>query len=168
MPQLNLDSNANLNHVLNSSSNLVKYECNSIQNPNRKRLVYILEGKYVCSCNSYFKNGLICRHIFALSNLRQDKDLTYILINKRWQQPVITDNTMQIDVDNYAFDPKRLAKFISKSLNNKEDVIEEVEAIIPEEEKLNMIEGDKEITFPTNDKSRGRPKKEKRPKSITV
>ena len=98
LPQLNLDSNANLNHVLNSSSNLVKYECNSIQNPNRKRLVYILEGKYVCSCNSYFKNGLICRHIFALSNLRQDKDLTYILINKRWQQPVITDNTMQIDV----------------------------------------------------------------------
>ena len=29
-----------------------------------------------------------------------------------------------------------------------------------------MIEGDKEITFPTNDESRGRPKKEKRPKSI--
>ena len=66
---------------------------------------------------------------------------------------------MQIDVDNYAFYPKRLAKFISDSLNNEEDVIEEVEAIIPEEEKINMSEGDKEITFPTNDKSRGKPKK---------
>ena len=71
---------------------------------------------------------------------------------------------MQIDVDDYAFDPKRLAKFISNSLNNKEDVIEEVEALIPE---INMIEGDKEITFPTNDKSRDRPKKDKSPKSIT-
>ena len=69
---------------------------------------------------------------------------------------------MQIDVENYAFDPKRLAKFISNSLNNEEDVIKEIEAIIPDKEKINMIEGDKEIIFPTNDKSRGRPKKVKK------
>ena len=97
-----------------------------------------------------------------MSNLRQDKDPTHIFINKRWQQPVITDNTMQIDVENYAFNPKWLAKFISNSVNNEEDAIdEEVEATIPEEEKINMIEGDKEIIFPTNDKSRGRPKMKK-------
>ena len=58
--------------------------------------------------------------------------------------------------------PKSLAKFISNSLNNEEDVIEEVMAIIPDKEKINMIEGDKEIIFPTNDKSLGRPKKEKK------
>ena len=97
-----------------------------------------------------------------MSNLRQDKDPTHIFINKRWQQPVITDNTMQIDVENYAFNPKWLAKFISNSVNNEEDAIdEEVEATIPEEEKINMIEGDKEIIFKTNDKSPGKPKKKK-------
>ena len=88
-----------------------------------------------------------------MSNLRQDKDLTHIVINKKWQPPVITDNTVEIDVDNNAYDPKSLAKFISNSLTNEEELIEEVEAIIPEEEKINIIEGDKEITFPTNDNS---------------
>ena len=111
-----------------------------IQNLNKKRLVYLSEEKYVYSCNSYFKNGLICRHIFALSNLRQDK--TKILHRQSSTKDGNHDNSMQIDVDNYAFDPKRLAKFSSNSLNNEEDAIEEVEAIIPDKEKINMIEGD--------------------------
>ena len=51
---------------------------------------------------------------------------------------------MQIDVENYyPFDSKRLAKFISNTINDEEDVIEEVDATIPEEEKINMIVGDK-------------------------
>jgi len=38
----------------------------------------------MCECETYIQCGIICRHIFYVSHMRQEKDLSCIKINFRW------------------------------------------------------------------------------------
>jgi len=48
------------------------------------RMVRLIENKYMCECETYIQCGIICRHIFYVSHMRQEKDLSCIKINFRW------------------------------------------------------------------------------------
>lgn len=54
------------------------------KDPEHFRLVKLVENKYMCECETFIQCGIICRHIFYLSNMRQEKDLSNIRINPRW------------------------------------------------------------------------------------
>ena len=101
---------------------------------------------YSCTCDTYFRHGVICRHIFALSNLNQDKNLDKFLINNRWKAPILENLDNKMDIDHYTFAIQEIVKdlYNEKAENNPES-----------------------ISFQVNKKSKGAPKKEKRLKSIT-
>jgi len=48
------------------------------------RIVFFLDSKYSCDCYTFVQQGIVCRHILCISNMRQEKDLINIRIYPRW------------------------------------------------------------------------------------
>jgi len=71
------------------NDNIILYELYSENNKNQVRKAFVEYEKYVCSCGSYKRNGLICRHVFAIANVNQDKSLAKFVINQRWETPLL-------------------------------------------------------------------------------
>ena len=117
------------------------------QQPGKTRQAFLLENKYVCSCDSYFRYGLICRHIFDIANSNQDKNLDKFLINKRWQPPHIEDEELQNQIDKFSFDYQEITQAITGQNTNSE-------------ESKEKNEEEKEITF-TQKKRTIEPQKKK-------
>jgi len=74
--------------------------------------VCIVEDKYACSCDTYYRGGLICRHIFASAIVKQKKTLEKFFINITWQPPVTVDSAFQMQMDNFTFNTKDIAAYL--------------------------------------------------------
>lgn len=138
---------------------MCRYEIINVSDPTKKRIAYLVDGRYVCSCDIYFRHGIICRHIFSLSNVNQEKDLQRFVINSRWQPPLLNNNELQAQIDGYNFNPNKVAKLLQDEL--KVDSNSDKGENDKEEEK---DIGD--IKFPLKKTGKGAPKKEKRARSI--
>ena len=133
------------------------YEAKNIQakDAGKFREVMLNSGKYSCECKTYNLYGVICRHIFALSIMLQDKDLIKFTIHKRWQMPLSSDHYFQLQIDNFDFDTVLISAFL------KQNIVQ-----LASENQEEQKENDKKlITFQKTIKVRGAPKKEKRIKS---
>jgi len=133
------------------------YEAKNIQakDAGKFREVMLNSGKYSCECKTYNLYGVICRHIFALSIMLQDKDLIKFTIHKRWQMPLSSDHYFQLQIDNFDFDTALISAFL------KQNIVQ-----LASENQEEQKENDKKlITFQKTIKVRGAPKKEKRIKS---
>ena len=51
---------------------------------NHFRLVKFINGNYSCECEIFLQCGIICRHIFYVSHMHQEKDLSNLQIHPRW------------------------------------------------------------------------------------
>jgi len=145
--------------VLKVEENIVTYEVKSIQSKdeNKYREVTLLEGKYVCSCDTFIRDGIICRHIFAISNVNQDKTLEKLTIHNRWLPPQINSNGFNLQIDNYNFNTNLVSKYLEKNFQP-----------IEKDKKLKEKDdddGEDKISFQVNSKVKGAPRKEKRIKN---
>ena len=107
---------------------------------NKNREVKIQENHYICHCPTFNRHGLICRHIFSLVMMLQDKTLRKIRINKRWKAP--SSNNNLLTSDHFDFENKG----VEKTQENTENKTK--------------------ITFMNIKRNKGAPKKEKRSKSV--
>jgi len=129
----------------------------SENNKNQVRKAFVEYEKYVCSCGSYKRNGLICRHVFAIANVNQDKSLAKFVINQRWETPLF-DNNLFIECESFAFNMKEMLHFLGD--NNNDHAAQNDEKI--EDPKTKIVKP----TFRAKKIGKGAPKKEKRPKSV--
>lgn len=177
----------------NFSSNNSVYQAQSIKAKNEQtyRKVTMENDKYFCDCESYIRYGLICRHVFALASINQDKNLGRMNIHKRWLAP----SPIFKNLDYFSFETPKVLDYLANQdtcLEGKEEELrkegeEEKDKLainqggVHEEEKEtlastkvkysrvrkpNRNEEEKTLgpTFKMNKKSRGAPKKEQRPK----
>jgi len=137
--------------LFRSNDNIIYYHAKNIYSkfPNKYREVRLEAGKYECSCRTYCCFGFVCRHIFALANMFQDKNLSKIKIHERWQIPLEKEFQIQFKIDNYNFNVKE----ISETLNEKVKTIHKSK----DEKKL--------VTFTNVKRGKGAPRKVKRAKS---
>ena len=70
------------------------------ENTKRWREVMISANKYSCVCPTYCRHGIICRHIFALAVMFQDKTSEKLILHPRWIKPSIAPT----EIENYNFD----------------------------------------------------------------
>ena len=70
----------------------------------KQREAILNHQKYFYSCDTYYTYGLIYRHIFALANANQEKDLEKIVINIRWKPPILDNQELIYQIDNFNFD----------------------------------------------------------------
>jgi len=108
------------------------------------------DGKYICSCDTFIRDGIVCRHIFALSNIHQEKTLVKFIIHKRWHSPLADSNEFNFKIDNYSFDSKQFSQYLDQN-------IIPIEKEEQKEEKGNV--------FKVVKQTKGAPKKDKRLKS---
>ena len=47
-------------------------------------IITLIDSKYFCPCDTWIKNGVVCRHMFYVAQMRQDEDLKSINILPRW------------------------------------------------------------------------------------
>jgi len=140
--------------VLETKQNIIIYEAKSIlaKDVTKSREIINKNGKYSCCCDTFIREGLVCRHIFALANVNQDKTLGKFDINKRWLPPLMNSNEFNLKIDNYSFDSNLVSKYLNKN-------------ICPIEKKEVLKEEEKENSFKAVVKGKGAPRKEKRMKS---
>ena len=134
------------------------YEVKNIQiNTQKSRQVKIIQGKYECECSTYVNHGLICRHVFSLAIMFQDKTLENIRIHKRWEIPFCSG--FQLQNENYEFETQQISNYLKIFNKNEESLKSEEkkeESKTQEQEKKNFV---------TKIKGKGAPKKEERKKS---
>ena len=87
-----------------NQNQIVYYKVQSIlsKDPNKSREVKIQENSYICNCPTFIRNGLICRHIFSLMMMFQDKTLDKVKINQRWKVPNSNNNFFTDDQFDFA------------------------------------------------------------------
>jgi len=145
--------------VSKTEGNNITYEAKSIQakDENKYREVTLIQGKYACPCDTFIRDGIICRHIFAISNVNQDKTLEKFTIHNRWLPPQINSDGFDLQVDNYSFNSNLVSKYLEKNIQ-------------PIEKTKNLKKGanddEDKISFQSNSKVKGAPRKEKRAKSV--
>jgi len=76
-------NNFNISNLQQEIPSFLVKSVDSIQK-NKYRTVRIINGKYNCECETFVQKGVLCRHIFYVSALRQEKDLTFISLHPRW------------------------------------------------------------------------------------
>ena len=90
--------------------------------------------------------------IFAFANANQEKDLEKFLINIRWKPPILNNQELISQIDNFNFDSDKITQALPGYQENLEGI----------------KDGNQEnATFKIKDKGKGAPKKEKRMKSFT-
>ena len=138
-----------------SSFEDTSFEIRSMQakDINKFRQVKLSLDKYTCECPSYYRHGLICRHIFAVAIMSQDKTCDKFLIHKRWQPPM-NDINFQTTNDDSNFNTDKIKAYLNEKETqgiNTQD--------LSEDKNIN------DVVFRTQTKSKGAPKKEKRLKN---
>jgi len=70
----------------NFHDEIPKFKVKSIdsKDENTFRLVSLKNNKYQCECPTFVQWGIICRHIFYVSFMRQEKDLSSLSIHSHW------------------------------------------------------------------------------------
>jgi len=132
-----------------SKETLFKISCLKSANPDKYREVILSSDKYHCNCSTYHRHGLICRHIFSLAIMFQDKNCEKFLIHKRWNLQNFKD---QIENQNFIFNTDGISKYLKETDPEREpDVMEKNQG--------------NPTNFQTIKRGRGAPKKDKRAKS---
>jgi len=143
---------------LKTVNDVAYYDIKNIQaiDTNKSREVRIVNGRYQCECSTYQHHGLVCRHVFALAIMFQQKTLENIELHKRWETPLI----QELANERSEFESIKILDYL-KSHDKKENNNENQEE---EKDSINENQKDKP-NFVTGKKTRGAPKKEKRLKS---
>jgi len=138
--------------------NITTYEARhaQAQDPNRFQQVRLVGEKCDCVCDTFYRYGLICRHIFALAVMFQDKTTEKLNIHQRWFQPSQSENAndKQVAMNNESYDFN--TKTILECIENTESKTDEKDQ--HEEKKI--------VTFAIKERGKGAPKKEKRLKGV--
>ena len=137
---------------LRQTPNKITYEAKSTnaKSHNKFREVSVLNKEYDCNCETFTRDGFICRHIFSLSIVNQDKNLDKFNINSRWLVPKILENvisnksSLNFSKDNFDFNTNLIKHYLK------------------EEENIDENEQKKKTVFIEKKREKGAPKKEKR------
>ena len=116
--------------VTSTQTELPTFKVKSIdaKDKNHFRTVILRNEKYECDCLTYIQNGIICRHVFYVSCLRQEKDLVNVQIHPRWLK-----NEENYELSNVSL----LEDVVSKSLNSPEDT--QIEHNTKEQNKTKVL-----------------------------
>jgi len=126
-----------------TENDCVHHQVINIYAKKKSRLVRIQNNFYQCKCSTFIRHGIICRHIFALMMMFQDKNLEKVLIHKRWKVPELNENSFEFpQLDQFNF------------------------SIIKKDEQSQQKVPNNQITFKEVKRTKGAPRKEKRPKSV--
>jgi len=177
LEQISISHNYNIRFAQeNSTEEVPVYEAKSIlaKDETHFRTIRVDQGKYICDCESYWRNGLICRHIFALTIINQDKELEKIHIHMRWRCPGLIDLSYDLKENNMAFETPKVSEYLRKygkvskanQKQNKEDQKENNEEA-KEGDNEKAEEENQGRRVKVNTKARGAPKKTQRAKSCT-
>lgn len=60
-----------------------------------KRIVQFKDGELKCSCKLLEQEGIVCRHLFAIKNLLQSKNLSFLNIRQRWLKSYHLEDEMR-------------------------------------------------------------------------
>ena len=148
LEQFNLSHNYVCKHI-KTETNATYFEVRNANFPDKSREIKYSSNHYACQCPTYYRNGLICRHIFALAVMFQDKDSKKFIIHKRWKQP----ETQIPFEEQFNFHSNLISQ-------NMEGITLKTE-LNSENDEL------KAINFGVVKRGKGAPKKEKRIKSAT-
>jgi len=72
--------------VRNLEKKVPVFNVKSIDAPTKFRQVFSYENKYECNCETFVRCGVICRHVFYVVCMKQEKQLKSSQINQRWLQ----------------------------------------------------------------------------------
>jgi len=122
--------NPNELNIANTDNQTICFKVKSMdsKNENHSRSVKVENGKYICECRTFVNCGIICRHIFYVSHMHQEKDLSKIQINPRW---LIQDQT----------ETSSLKQLFSEFTKKKEIIKEIEESKTSEESKQSEEKG---------------------------
>jgi len=110
--------------------------------PQKHRVLTLINNAYKCECETFNQYGIICRHIFYVALIRQEKDLTSIIINPRWlvKDPLDTESLEDL-FKNYV--PKKNEKEENKeeqkNPDNNETNNNSEEQSLPEEKGFSFF-----------------------------
>ena len=149
--QFNLSHNYVCKHDLNKfNTTFFKVASTLAKDKEKFREVRIFSNKYHCECATYYRHGLICRHIFALAIMFQEKNCDKLIIHKRWISPY---DEKEGSTEDYTFEAEKVSQYLKESN-------------LKEEEKSDENETKRKKNFQKVQKGKGAPKKKKRAKSI--
>ena len=100
----------------------ITYEAKSTnaKSANKFREVSVLNKEYDCNCETFTRDGFICRHIFSLSIVYQDKNLDKFNINSRWLVPKVlqnvisNNNSINFSKDNFDFNTNLIKDYLKE------------------------------------------------------